>query len=129
MIGTTLPTINSDIHWLQSGGFADVFVADGLVYKVFNKPLSERREFAVVKYLMNKYSQGHDMSHVAKYYGYGYAPKQQIFDIYSYCHHNGASSLNVNKLSYHFAHYDTIPFICMEYIPGMDGLVRISRYP
>lgn len=123
MQASSLPLLTSDVRWLQSGGFSDVFVAYGSVYKIFNRPLSERREFAIAKYLMKKYSEGFELPHVVKYYGYGHAPKQQVLNLYSHCIKNGGEKLDLNKLIHSFTFYDSIPFICMEYIDGIDGLV------
>jgi hypothetical protein len=67
--------------WLQSGGFADVFLVDELVYKFFHIPNSELSEFKNVEYIMSKRSQGHDLSQVVSYIGYGYSPKNTVYDI------------------------------------------------
>ena len=122
-----LPAFSS-VKWIQSGGFADVFLADGIVYKVFNQPGFERREFDVVKYLMTKYSQGCYMSHVAQYYGFGYAHKDQILNMYNSCDRNGSHKVDINKIIKNYSKFNVVPYICMEFVPGIDGLVSISYH-
>jgi len=125
-----LPVIKEvlKVKWLQSGGFADVFIVDGLVYKYFHTPHSELTEFKNVEYIMDKQSQGFDLSHVVTYIGYGYTPKLEVFDIFMRSMNGKSSqdrSIVMKKLINNYASYNSVPFICMEYIPGMDGWVSI----
>jgi hypothetical protein len=113
--------------WLQSGGFADVFLVDGLVYKFFHIPNSELPEFKNVDYIMNKQAQGYDLSQVVSYVGHGYTLKYKVFDIYMRCAVNGKSSqdrfIAIRNLINSYASYNSIPFVCMKYLSGMDGMV------
>jgi len=116
-----LPFIDRNVKWIQSGGFADIFLIDGVVYKIFNTLHYEKREFSVVKYLIEQYRQGVTMPHVATYYGYGYGNKEEIIYLYEKC---GLRDTHLTKIQKSFSTESKIPFICMEYVSGFDGVVR-----
>jgi hypothetical protein len=117
----------SNVQWLQSGGYADVFLLDGIVYKIFKKPNQERLEFENAKYILGKVKRNYDTSHICRYYSYGYSSKGSIVDVYDRCVMNGAKHIDIDGVMNSFRSYDSIPFVSMEYIPGMDGLVRLSH--
>jgi len=110
----------SNIKWLQSGGYADVFLLDGIVYKIFNKPKQELLEFDVVKYLLDNINGINDISHICQYYSCGYMNKGDVLDLYKSC---VGQKLDVNVIIDNFRCYNSVPYVSMEYVPGMDGLV------
>ena len=113
--------VNSSIKWLQSGGLADIFLVDGVVYKIFRSRGADKSEFSVVKYLIEQYRQGVSMSHVVTYYGYGYGNKEEIIYLYEKC---GFRDTLLTKIQETYTTDSKIPFVCMEYVPGLDGVVR-----
>jgi len=113
--------VSSNVQWLQSGGLADIFLVDGVVYKIFRSRGAEKREFSVVKYLIEQYRQGVSMPHVVTYYGYGYGKMEEITYLYEKC---GLRDTHLIKIQETYSTESKIPFVCMEYVLGSDGVVR-----
>ena len=114
--------VSSNVKWLQSGGLADIFLVDGVVYKISRRG-AEKREFSVVKYLIEQYRQGVSMPHVVTYYGYGYGNKEEIIYLYEKC---GLRGIHLTKIKEIYFTESKIPFVCMEYVLGLDGVAMTN---
>jgi serine/threonine protein kinase len=114
------------LRLLQSGGFADVFlhVEGKTCYKIFHRPGSEKREFSIAKYMIEKRDHEEEISSssssVVKYFECGYFPKQVALEIYK-----KALPMDDPKLAFiseSFRNEESVPYVSMEYIEGMDAL-------
>lgn len=111
----------NDFVFLQSGGFGDVFVNNGLAFKFYHYPGIDKKEFSNVESIRDQMRVSErEFKHLLSQYETAYFPKETVTKVYStnFVYHTEP----LKKIETNYRRYNKVPCLQTNYVEGMDGI-------